>query len=162
MNEVSLKNLTYRIPKGNIPWNKGRKNEYSLWPNGRTFTEQHKKNIGDAQRGKPRHGTPDSWKVSPEAKLKMSQSKKGKMMDSENPLWKGDNASYRAKHIWVETRLGKPRKCEECGSSDRKSRDYHWANISGNYQRLTADWRRLCAKCHGEFDAARRVKSVKI
>ncbi len=67
--------------------------------------------------------------------------------------WKGDNASYRAKHIWVEKRLGKPHYCEHCKRSDLKHRSYHWANISGEYKRDVKDWLRLCVTCHKHYDA---------
>ena len=59
---------------------------------------------------------------------------------------------YRALHYWVESKLGRPRFCEDCGNKSLKQRQYHWANISQNYKRLTTDWRRLCTKCHALFD----------
>lgn len=69
----------------------------------------------------------------------------------------GDKVQYRALHNWVERHLGKPHLCEECGEKDLSHRQYHWANVSGNYKRLTTDWRRLCVKCH---KASHRVKEV--
>jgi hypothetical protein len=29
---------------------------------------------------------------------------------------------------------------------------YHWANISGTYERLREDWLRLCVPCHKKYD----------
>ena len=73
--------------------------------------------------------------------------KKGSMI-----RWKGDDASYQAKHMWVYKHLGRPHFCEECGNKKLSHRQYHWANISGKYKRTMDDWRRLCAKCHKLFD----------
>lgn len=80
------------------------------------------------------------------------------MWDENHHAYKGDKVSYRNLHRWVERRLGKPMACDECGISGSikgKKRPYHWANISGIYQRVITDWRRLCTKCHGAFDANR-------
>ena len=85
---------------------------------------------------------------------------KGKIQESirdeKHYLWKGDKASYRTKHHWVETRLGKANHCSF--NSDHESTRYHWANISGKYTRNRSDWKRLCSKCHGEFDKVKRKK----
>lgn len=90
---------------------------------GRKFSEEHKKNIGLSRRNQNHH------------------------------FWKGDDAGYRAKHIWVETRLGKPDYCEHCKRTDLPHRNYNWANISGEYKRDLLDWIRLCKKCHEKYDS---------
>ena len=69
-----------------------------------------------------------------------------------HPMWKGDKATYRAKHIWIERILGKPHECKYCGDISLSHRKYHWSNISGNYLRDVNDWIRLCAKCHKIHD----------
>lgn len=74
-----------------------------------------------------------------------------------NVNWKGDNASYAAKHIWITYHYGAPKVCEECCASDRKM--YHWANISGEYRRDRTDWLRLCVPCHKKMDLF-RLKSI--
>ena len=66
--------------------------------------------------------------------------------------WKGDDVSYRSLHKWVERQLGKPKECKSCRNQDLKHRQYHWANKSRNYLRLTSDWIRLCVKCHKAYD----------
>ena len=38
--------------KGGIPWNKGKKNEYHLFPNGRVFSEEWKNKIKIANKGR--------------------------------------------------------------------------------------------------------------
>jgi hypothetical protein len=115
---------------------------------------------------------PKTWNlgipVTPEVKLKISLGNLGKKksgvskansqrLNNKHPKWKGNKASYRAIHIWIENRLGKPRFCEKCGNRDLKHRQYHWSNINGNYKRIIGEWRRLCVKCHKEFDKNNRV-----
>lgn len=78
----------------------------------------------------------------------------------KNVNWKGEKASYRAIHIWVEIWKGKPEYCIKCGVHGTKQK-MHWANISGEYKRDLTDWIRLCPKCHGEFDKGRRGKLSK-
>lgn len=75
-----------------------------------------------------------------------------------NHQWKGDKASYRSLHHWVEQHRGKPQECEECGiAGDRgKKRNYHWANISGKYHRDLKDWKRMCVPCHKRYDLNRK------
>lgn len=63
-----------------------------------------------------------------------------------NAKWKGDDASYTAKHIWIKGQLGKATNCEVCKGNDKKI--YHWHNISGNYLRDIKDWINLCPTCH--------------
>lgn len=74
--------------------------------------------------------------------------------DENHKKWKGDKAGYRSKHIWVETRLGKPDKCDKCGKTGLTGRQIHWSNKSGSYLRELSDWQRLCVKCHKEYDCA--------
>lgn len=74
-----------------------------------------------------------------------------------NHQWKGEKATYRAIHHWIEKKLGKPDECRECGiTGDRgKQRNYHWANLSGKYRRDIKDWARMCVPCHKKFDLRR-------
>lgn len=81
-----------------------------------------------------------------------TQFKKGDNTRQKNYQWKGEDASYTAKHIWARNWWGKPMFCEHCKTSARKM--YHWANISGTYQRDRSDWLRLCVSCHKKFDLA--------
>lgn len=67
-----------------------------------------------------------------------------------NGLWKGANASYAAKHIWMTTNFGRPQKCDSCGTTEKRM--YHWANVSGTYTRQRDDWLRLCVPCHKSND----------
>ena len=110
MNLNSLKNLTYRFPKGHKPWNKN-------WTGLHLSTE--------------------------------TEFKKGRK-DEKHPEWKGEEASYDAKHQWVARWKGRPSLCEDCGTT--KAKVYNWANISGKYLRDLNDYKRLCRKCHHKFD----------
>ena len=52
--------------------------------------------------------------------------------------------------MWIELRMGKPRKCEQCGTE--KAKRYDWANKNGQYKRDLSDWVRLCRSCHIKKD----------
>lgn len=66
------------------------------------------------------------------------------------PNWRGDKAGYDALHRWVQTVLGKPNCCSNCGTTSKRM--YHWANLSGLYSRNIKDWVRLCVPCHKLYD----------
>ena len=70
--------------------------------------------------------------------------------ESDHHSWKGDDAKYGALHAWIKKQLGKPNKCERCGTTSAKK--FEWANKSGNYLRETSDWERLCTSCHRKKD----------
>lgn len=110
MNLNSLKNLTFKLPKGHIPWNKGLKGIH----------------------------------LSSKSEFKLGRK------DAKHPEWKGENASYYAKHAWVARWKGKPNLCEHCGTTTAKR--FHWANIDNKYRRVLEDYIRLCAKCHFAYD----------
>lgn len=61
-------------------------------------------------------------------------------------LWKGDKAGYIALHSWVERKLGRPQKCDKCGTG--LSKRFEWHNIDGRYERDLNGWERLCTTCH--------------
>lgn len=71
------------------------------------------------------------------------------LLNEKNPLWKGEHASYAAKHMWVYRRLGKAIVCEKCGETERL---VNWANKSGQYLRVENDWMQLCISCHRHYD----------
>lgn len=72
--------------------------------------------------------------------------------ETKHPRWKGDEVGYRTLHKWVQKHLGKPHFCEICKNFKLNHRQYHWANISGEYERNVKDWKRLCVKCHKAYD----------
>ena len=69
-----------------------------------------------------------------------------------NHMWKGEDAGYKALHLRVRSKRGKPGSCEACDSSTVRT---EWANISGDYTDEN-DYLSLCLRCHRLLDAARR------
>lgn len=76
--------------------------------------------------------------------------------EEESPNWKGSKVGKSALHNWVVRQLGKPNKCEHCGTTTAKK--YEWSNISQKYKRDVNDWQRLCTKCHAKYDYTTRQK----
>lgn len=85
--------------------------------------------------------------------LAVSGSLKGKI-GKQSRRWKGDKASYYAKHMWISKHYGKASKCEKCGSLTANR--YEWANVSGEYKRERSDYMELCTSCHQKMDHRRR------
>lgn len=79
--------------------------------------------------------------------------KKEQVSEEKNSQWKGDSASYSAKHHWVTRKLGKAQKCEICGEFSLKN--YQWANRSGQYKRDLTDYFQSCIPCHKRYDLRR-------
>ena len=83
-------------------------------------------------------------------------SKRG-LIDSRSPSWKGDKVGYFGLHVWINKKLGRPKRCEFCGTTNPKI-GYHWANVSGLYKREINDFKRLCTACHNRFDLHTRPR----
>lgn len=66
-----------------------------------------------------------------------------------HPRWK-QAVDNQYLHKWVAQHLGRPKKCEMCGSTTQGH--YDWANKSHEYKRDLSDWIRLCRKCHRKYD----------
>lgn len=86
---------------------------------------------------------------------KGTQFKRGQTAGRNNVKWKGDNATYAAKHMWIRYHYGGANMCESDDCS-RKSKNYHWSNVSGLYKRDRKDWQQLCVPCHKIYDLARK------
>lgn len=69
----------------------------------------------------------------------------------KNNKWKGKDASYAAKHMWIRYHYGPAIGCinQRCKG---ESFTYHWSNISGEYKRERSDWQQLCVQCHKNYD----------
>ena len=76
---------------------------------------------------------------------------KGLNKAENNGMWKGEDVGYKGLHQWVSRNLGKPSKCERCGTINAKR--FEWANRSRKYLRDLSDWIRLCKSCHQYCDA---------
>lgn len=59
--------------------------------------------------------------------------------------------SKAAVHKWMEANWGKPKRCDECGTTD-ENKFYDWANKDHTYRRVREDFRRLCRSCHRKYD----------
>jgi hypothetical protein len=92
-------------------------------------------------------------KHSDATKQKMRFAKLGKINEQAS-RWKGEKVKLSALHQWVESRLGKPQKCDHCEKLDAKK--YEWANKSRLYKRDLSDWLRLCTSCHHKYDDSRK------
>lgn len=71
--------------------------------------------------------------------------------------WKGMDAGYVAKHMWITKYYGKPKKCENPICSTKNPSRLEWANISGNYKREKEDYVGLCPSCHRRRDLYKLV-----
>ena len=71
---------------------------------------------------------------------------------SRNNNWLGKNVGYKGLHKRIYKKLGKPKKCQNCGKDGLTGLQIHWANISGKYLHKLSDWIRLCALCHKQYD----------
>lgn len=105
--------------------------------------------------------------VSKETRIKLSNAHKGQVKPpnaysypkgKSHPNWRGDDVSYRNLHRWVENRLGKPKKCEHCLTTENRA--YHWANKSHDYKRDKSDWIRLCVPCHSKYDKKEAIDQI--
>ena len=92
-------------------------------------------------------------------RIKMSKSQIGKHGGSKpwttgqnNYFWKGENASYGAKHKWLVIHFGKADKCENPNCVFLNPKRFEWANINGKYKRKRNDYIMLCASCHRTWD----------
>lgn len=157
--------MSSRFKKGHIPWHSGTGIKVI------TGCPSCKKQFTDYKCNKRKFCSSScaakmtlNWigkKHSLETRKKISEANYRRFKNEElHPRWKGDSVGYRTLHKWVEKHLGKPHLCQECGDVSLSHRHYHWANVSGDYLRITSDWRRLCAKCHKAFDG--RAKSLNV
>lgn len=91
---------------------------------------------------------------------KLTETHKNKLRESVpsgkcSPHWKGDEASYSAKHMYIRKFFGSADLCEKCGTKEApkgKKQWFEWSNISGEYRRIREDWRKLCVPCHRVLD----------
>lgn len=66
--------------------------------------------------------------------------------------WKGDKVGYCGLHDWLRNTEGLADKCENIDCSREGKRVFHWANITGVYERKRKHWAMLCVTCHNRFD----------
>jgi endogenous inhibitor of DNA gyrase (YacG/DUF329 family) len=79
-------------------------------------------------------------------------------MGEKSSVWKGDKVGYDALHRWIRKTKGEAKYCEVCGLDEIPEgyqRYFQWANLDGRYTRDLTTWKRLCLKCHAEYDKKR-------
>jgi hypothetical protein len=87
--------------------------------------------------------------------LAATQRKLG-VQDEEHSNWRGGmkylpySPVVRSAHFWVRRYYGKANHCKF--NNNHNSPRYHWANVSGLYQKTREDWLMLCPLCHYYFD----------
>ena len=87
-----------------------------------------------------------AWKKNVRPRIQLPSAPRGE----KNPAWRGDKVSYSGLHYWIKAQLGAPRRCEHCGSTNK--RKYEWANKDHEYRRNVNDFMRLCTSCHRRYD----------
>lgn len=120
----------------------------SYW-SGKKLSKQHKSNISKSILGIKR------GPLSELHRAKLRKAKLGKTKSKSNN-WKGKEATYRSVHVWVVRNYGKPNTCEYCKKTNLYGHSIHWASTGDWRKRARRFWKRLCAKCHGEYDALKR------
>ena len=73
---------------------------------------------------------------------------------ADHHLWKGDEAGYVSKHMWMHRHHTKTGTCNHCNKEVGTAfpTGTEWANISGKYLRDRNDFIELCRSCHRIFD----------
>lgn len=122
---------------------------------GRKFgphTEEHKKKIGDAQRGEKGYWYGKKLKASTKRKLSIAN-KNGR--GEENTNWRGDDITVGGIHLWLNREYGGPKRCDnkDCKYPQSKTKCWDWALIHEyEYKRDRSHFLRLCRSCHVKYD----------
>ena len=152
MNKVKQKQIGR--PKGGIPWNKGLKGVYHLWPNGRVLSKKTRIKIGLAGKGRI------PWnKNKPYLQIR----------GSKNPSWKGGITSndqtlrsrIEFKNWKREVFLINPNLCSKCGS--KKQLVAHHIKNFKTHKKLRYDPKNgmiVCRSCHCKIHKPKRKNYV--
>lgn len=95
-------------------------------------------------------------KVNLGRKIKPTQ---GFQKEEKHWNFKGKDYKYSGVHSWIVRKLGKPQKCEHCGTISAKM--YDWANVDHEYKVDLRDWIRLCRGCHMKYDIKNGLRTYK-
>lgn len=131
-----------------MPFTKGHKVNV-----GRKYSDERNKKVSEAMKGRKLSKAHRDVVVKNLVQGGWNKGMTGIQDNEKNGNWKGNDASYSAKHAWVRKYKGRPSKCEECGL--KEERKYQWSNISGEYRRELSDYRSLCVPCHKKYDIGR-------
>lgn len=70
-----------------------------------------------------------------------------------NGMWKGDKASYHAKHIWLNGNYGKAKECENLTCVAENKRIFEYALLKGKkHKHDRKNYVTLCKSCHTKYD----------
>lgn len=146
---------------GHIPWNRGVKGLFSgekawAWKGGNPDCLNCGKKL--ARRDGKYQYCKHCVGLSKKHIENLSKSHIGINTGEDHPLWKGDDASYRSVHHWVERVFGKAKECHDCGKNEGR---IHWANKDHEYKRVETDWISLCPKCHSKYDKLMKLRHNK-
>ena len=122
---------------------------------------QSAKKARDALKGKPvwnKGLTKKDQRVAKNIKGLQKFQKETPYMGESHWNWKGDRAGYNPIHQWVARQLGRPKRCEHCGTTLAKR--FCWANKNHKYRRVLDDWIRLCTSCHLKYDFKNNNRKV--
>jgi len=134
-----------------------KKNKVGLWMKGKTLTDEIKRKISLSNKGKIKGPMHEETKkkisvinkgnhYSPETEFKI-----GTNLKENNYNWKGDDAGYFSKHIWLRKNKYNFGFCETCGVITKK---LEVANIKNHeYTRDINDYNWLCISCHRKMDS---------
>ena len=130
----------------------------------RNISEESRKKMADNARKNIAKETPEQRKARME-KMHKTRKERGTvqrwklgLVGEQDPNWKGEEATYNAKHRWIHKHWVKTEHCEMCKQytpappNTRLKFGTQWANISGEYKRIREDWMELCPKCHRNYD----------
>lgn len=84
---------------------------------------------------------------------KKLKDRKGK----NNPRWKGREAGYHSKHLFLVRNFGNPSICSMCHIKGKKEKDSRWSiqwalKHDKDYTHDKDDYMPLCRSCHGKYD----------
>ena len=74
----------------------------------------------------------------------------------DSPNWKGDDASYKQLHSWLNKHKSKPQKCENCMKENKLELSFD--HSLEKYTRNINDYKWLCRSCHMKRDYKLGVK----
>ncbi len=72
-----------------------------------------------------------------------------------NPAWKGENATKRSIHSWIQTHFERKNVCEHCNQNKKTD----WSHKTHKYSRNREEWQELCRSCHQKYDYANGLRT---
>ena len=114
------------------------------------------KNLEAINANKKGSGNPMWGKHTSELQKSTVRARRGKLHQN----WKGDRVGYCGLHDWLRSIEGPANKCENIDCTGEGKQKFHWANITGKYERRRKNWAMLCVTCHNRFDKNKIVINI--